>query len=237
MPIIGNLTEFPLPEVLLLVGTRTGCLRLYDVPETDVMELDMAEGHAHALHLGGSSLTEDREIVTQLSVIVGAGEGMFEFCVQPDISIRREQPLPINNLVILMVLYVDEVLVRQSSPASGEPRYQAASPLPEIWIDPNLNLFFQQCRHLLTDGTRSEDIAEFLGMSNDEVRLNLAYLRQLGFVQLLAEAESMREVRIEQEVTQKSNELQLAAEASDLIRRTGKLLKIPLRQATGSQAA
>jgi hypothetical protein len=237
MPILGDLTDFPLPEVLLLVGSRTGCLRLYDVPETDDMELDLAEGHAHALRLGGSSLTEDREIVTQLSVIVGAGAGMFEFRRQPDISVRREQPLPINNLVILMVLYVDEVLVRQSSPQSGEPVYVAFSPLPEIWIDPNLNMFFEQCRNLLAEGARSIDIAQFLGMPNDEVRLNLAYLRQLGFVQLKDEAEPTREVRIEREVAQKSNELQLAAEASDLIRRTGKLLKIPLRQATDSRAA
>ncbi len=231
MPIVGNLTEFPLPEVLLLIGTRTGRLRLYDVPEFAVMELDLSEGHAHALHLGGSYLTEDREIVTELSVIVGTGEGMFEFRPQPVVSVRREQPLPVSHLVMLLVLHVDEVLAKQRALASEQPLYMVQTPLPEIWIDPNLNLFFRQCQPLLTDGARSEDIAAFLGMDNDEVRLNLTYLRQLGFVQLLDGAEPMREVRLEREITHKSNEFQLAAEASDLIRRSGKLLKIPLRQA------
>ena len=34
MPIVGNLSEFPLPEVLILIGLRTGRLRLLDVPES-----------------------------------------------------------------------------------------------------------------------------------------------------------------------------------------------------------
>jgi hypothetical protein len=230
MPISGDLSDFPLPEVLLLIGNRTGRLRLYDVPEFGVMELDLAEGNAHVLHLGGVELTEEREIMTQLSVIIGTGEGMFDFRPRPEVSFRCARPLPISKLVMLMVLYVDEVLARQSALPSEEPVYALQSPIPEMWIDSNLNLFFHQCKHLLAEGTRSVDIADFLGLEVDEVRLNLTYLRQLGFVQLVNGAESMREVRLEREIAHKSSEFQNAAEASDLLVRTGKLLKLSLGQ-------
>ena len=231
MPIIGSLAEFPLPEVLLLIGGRTGRLRLYDVPEFAVMELDLSDGNAHALHLGGSFLTQPFEIVAELSVIVETGEGMFEFSVQPVESVRRDEPLTVNELVMQLVLHVDEKLARQRALLSPEVYYMLASPAPEIWIDPDLNLFYHKSWQLLASGVRPEDLAEFLNLDHDSVRLNLSYLRQLGLVQLLdgKDVVAMQEKKLEQQISQKSNEFQLAAEASDLIRRSGRLLKLPSR--------
>src|SRR5258708_7484219 len=142
MPIIGNLSEFPLPEVLLLIGPRTGRLRLYDVPEFAVMEIDLCEGQAHALHLGGSYLTEPPQIVAELSVIVETGEGMFEFRAQPIESVRHDEPFPINQLVMMLVLHVDEKLARQRALMATDLFYMLEVPAPEIWIDPTLNQFY-----------------------------------------------------------------------------------------------
>jgi hypothetical protein len=230
MAIAGKLTDFPLPEVLLLIGSRTGRLRLFEVPEIDDLELELSEGYAHALNLSGSCLDEDREIITQLSLVVAQGEGQFEFTPETDISYRREHPLPINNLVILMVVYVDEVLNRPSEPVVAEPIYKLEPKYPEIEIDPSLNAFFKKCQPLLMHGARSEDLSALVGMRNEDVRLNLAYLRQLGFIQIVETSETAEEIRLEQSVTQKSAELRFAAEASDLIRRSGKLFKITLGQ-------
>jgi hypothetical protein len=232
VPIVGNLSEFPLPEVLLLIGCRTGRLRLYDVPEFAVMELDLSEGHAHALHLGGSFLTETFEIVSELSVIVETGEGMFEFDSRPVISVRRNEPLPISQLVMLLVLHVDEKLARQRALMAPEIFYMLATPAPEIWIDPELNLFYHKSWHLLGSGVRPEDLAEYLGLDHDLVRLNLSYLRQLGLVQIIDSKDvvAMQEKKLEEEISKKSDEFQLAVEASDLIRRSGRLLKLPSRK-------
>ena len=224
MPIGGHLSEFPLPEVLLLIGSRTGRLRLYNVPEFADMELDLSDGKAHALHLGGSYLIEDREIVTELSVIVGTGEGMFEFKPELVISVQREQPLAISQLVMMLVLHVDEILAKQRTLLSTEPVYFLQTPVPAIWIDPELNVFFHRCKSMLENGARSEEIAENLEMDHDEVRLSLTYLRQLDFVQMFDGSEISRDVRIKREITSKADEFQLAAEASALIRRTGALL-------------
>jgi hypothetical protein len=42
-----------------------------------------------------------------------------------------------------------------------------------------------------------------------------------------SDVEILREMMLEQEISKKSNEFLLAVEASDLIRRSGKLLKLP----------
>lgn len=229
MPLVGNLSEFPLPEVLLLIGSRTGRLRLYDAPEIIPIEMDVSEGQAHGLHIGDSFLTEPPQIVAELSFMVETGEGMFEFSAQPVVSVRREEPLPINELVMLLVLHVDEKLARQRALLAPQLFYMLETPPPELEIDPGLNLFYQQSRQLLAGGVRSEDLAEYLGLGENVVRLNLDNLHQLGFVKLLetSDVETLREMMLEQEISNKSNEFQLAVEASDLIRRSGKLLKIP----------
>jgi hypothetical protein len=203
MPLVGNLSEFPLPEVLLLIGSRTGRLRLYDAPEFIPMEVDLSEGQAHGLHIGEALLTTTAQIVAELSLLVEMGEGMFEFSAEPIVSIQRDEPLSISELVMLLVLHVDEKLAKQNALLAP--------------------------RQLLAGGVRAEDLAEYLGLEETIVRLSLDSLHQLGIVKLLetSDVESLRGMMLEQEIADKSNEFQMAVEASDLIRRTGKLLKLP----------
>jgi hypothetical protein len=229
MPLVGNLTEFPLPEVLLLIGSRTGRLRLYDVPEIIPIEMDLSEGHAHGLHIGDSFLTEQAQIVAELSFMVETGKGLFEFSAQPVVSVKRDLPLPINELVMLLVLHVDEKLAKQNAVLAPQLFYMLETPRPEMDIDPALNLFYQQSRQLLAGGVRAEDLAEYLGLEEAVVGLNLYNLHQLGFVKLIetSDVEELRGMMLQQEISQKSNDYLLAVEASEMIRRSGKLLKLP----------
>jgi hypothetical protein len=229
MSLVGNLSEFPLPEVLLLIGSRTGRLRIFDVPGLSPVEMDLSEGHAHGLHIGDYFLTEPPQIVAELSYMVEMGEGMFEFSAQPIVSVRRDEPLQTCELVMLLVLHVDEKLAKQRALLAPQLFYLLETSPPETWIDPGLDQFYHQSRQLLAGGVRSEDLAEYLGLEQNVVRVNLNNLHQLGFVKLLetSDVAILRETVVEQEISQKSNEFQLAVEASDLIRRTGKLLKLP----------
>jgi len=124
----GNLKQFPLPEVLLFLGPRTGRLRLYDVPKYAMMDLDLSQGQAHSLHLGGIQLTEMNEIVAELSVIVETGDGRFEFLDEQVASVPREQPLLINDLVMAMVVQVDQKLSQKRAALLPEDLYMAQVP-------------------------------------------------------------------------------------------------------------
>ena len=229
MPLTGTLAEFPLPEVLLLIGCRTGRLRLFDAPDFVPMEIDLSEGQAHGLHIGDTLVTVTPHIVAELSLLVESGEGMFEFAAQPIVSVQREDPLPISELVMLLVLHVDEKLAKQNALLAPQLFYMLENPTPEAAINPQLNLFYLQSRQLLSGGVRAEDLAEYLGLEQTLVKLSLDNLHQLGIVKLLetSDVESLRGMMLEQEISEKSSEFQMAVEASDLIRRTGKLLKLP----------
>lgn len=229
MPLVGNLSEFPLPEVLLLIGSRTGRLRVYDLPEFLPMEIDLSEGQAHGLHIGDAFVTETRQIVAELSFMVETGEGMFEFTAEPIVSVQRDEPLPITELVMLLVLHVDEKLAKQQALLAPQQFYLLETTPQQVVINPQLNLFFLQSRQLLAGGVRAEDLAEYLGLEQTMVKSSLDSLHQMGVLKLLetTDVETLRETMLEQEISDKSSEFQMAVEASDLIRRTGKLLKLP----------
>ena len=229
MPLVGHLSEFPLPEVLLLIGSRTGRLRVYDIPDCLPMEIDLSEGNAHGLHINDAFLTETHQIVAELSFMVETGDGKFEFAAQPIVSVAREEPLAISELVMLLVLHVDEKLAKQQALLAPQQFYMLEMPSTDLTINPQLNLFYLQSRQLLAGGVRAEDLAEYLGLDETMVKSSLEDLHQMGVVKLLetTDVETLRQTMLEHEITEKSNEFQMAVEASDLIRRTGKLLKLP----------
>jgi hypothetical protein len=229
MPLVGSLNEFPLPEVLLLIGGRTGRLRLFEAQEFVPMDLGLSESQAHGLRIDDTFLTTPAQIIAELSFVVETGDGKFEFISQPIDAVTREQALPVSELVMQLVLHVDEKLAKRSAVLAPELFYVLVPPPPGVDLEDNLKLFFLQSRQLLASGVRSEDLAEYLGLEDEAVRLHLYNLHQLGFVKLIetTDVEALRESILEQEISDKSNEFLMAAEASHIIRRTGKLLKLP----------
>jgi hypothetical protein len=167
--------------------------------------------------------------VAELSVIIETGTGRFLFQAQPVEEVKREQPFAINDLVMSLVMHVDLKLSKKRGPITAEHLYVLEDPAPEISIEPTLNQFRKQSLKWLAEGVSSEELADQLGLDNDVVQLNLAYLRQLGFVKLVdgAEAETLRQRKIAKDISDKNSEYQFAAEASDLIMRSGKLWKMP----------
>jgi hypothetical protein len=232
MPLLGDLSDFPLPEVLLLIGGRTGRLRIFDAPEFVPMEIDLSEGFAHGLHIATTMLFEPVQIVAELSYAIETGSGRFEFTSQPIISVPRDQPLAINELVMQLVLRVDEKLAKHRAVLAPELFYVLVAPVPISELEDTLKLFFLQSRQLLSGGVRSQDLAEYLGIDDEVARLHLYQLHQLGLVRLIetTDVETLRETMVEQEIAEKREDYQLAAEASDIIRRSGRLLRLPKMQ-------
>jgi hypothetical protein len=221
MPILGNLSEFPLPEVLLLIGSRTGRLRLLDVPEFGIMDIDLSKGEVQAMHMGGRGFIEVGDMIEKLSAVVQAEGGMFEFLLQPVTAVTRLRPLMINQLVMSLVCHVDEQVSRFQETAFHNYWYTLESPQPEIWIEPGLHDFFlTACSHL-SSGIQLEELADHLQLDAKVVHQNLTNLRLLGLVKLI---DGMDTVRIEggnlhEQVSRKSNEFLRASRAVGEIQR------------------
>lgn len=224
MPILGNLSEFPLPEILLLIGQRTGRLRLLDVPEFGIMDIDFSGGEVHALHLGGQTLTESGDLLAKLSAVVQAQGGMFEFRLHPVASVTRHQPLFINQLVMSLVCYVDEQLARQQTVAPSGHQYVLENPLPEIWIEPELNVFFIAAYPYLVDGTYLDDLAKRLSMDVSSIHINLTNLRLLGLIKLVDKGDTVQlaEMEVQEKISRKSNEFLRASRVANEIHKISK---------------
>jgi hypothetical protein len=185
MPIVGNLSEFPLPEVLLLVGQRTGRLRLLDVPAFGVLDLDISEGAVQTMHIGVSIITETQKMLDNLGAIVEAQTGMFEFKLVPISVIAHQPTLTIHDLAMQLVCHVGERAARQLMVPSSEQGYQLVLPQPNIWVEPELNQFFLAAHRLLTAGVNVDELARGLQMEPKLVRKSLTHLRLLGLIKAI----------------------------------------------------
>ncbi len=221
MPILGNLSEFPLPEILLLIGVRTGRLRLLDVPEFGLMDVDVSNGEVQAMHLGGEVFTERDEMIRKLSSVVQVQGGMFEFRMHPVASINREHPLRIDELVMTLVCHVDEQVALQKTLTSPDHRYVLVTPQPEIWVEPELNHFFHLSRQHLILGSSLYDLAKYLELDEQVVHMHLTNLRLLGLLSLvnINDNAQINELRKQGEVSRKSNEFLRVAQATKEIKR------------------
>ena len=221
MPIVGNLSEFPLPEVLLLIGQRTGRLRLLDVPEFGVLDLDVSNGAVQTMHIGSDLVTEARKMVEKLGAIVITQSGMFEFRLVPVSITNQPQALSIHDLAMKLVCHVDEQTRRRQLDASSRQLHRLVVPQPEIWMEPELDRFLETARSLLASGVILEELARKLNMKSDLVNQNLDHLRSLGFIESIdggslagAEAEPGLEIG----VAKKSSAFIRVARLTDRIR-------------------
>ncbi len=229
MPILGNLSEFPLPEVLLLIGVRTGRLRLLDVPEFGIMDVDFSNGEAQAMHMGNKRFTEPEDMIEKLSAVVQAQGGMFEFRLHPVTTVTRERPLMINQLVMSLVCHVDEQVARQRATASADSRYVLVSPQPEIWIEPELHSFFMSACAYLAMGIHLDELSRRMELDATTVHQNLTNLRLLGLIKLIDVNDAIRsdDGTVHEQVSRKSNEfLRAARVVGELQRVSDKLPKI-----------
>jgi hypothetical protein len=220
MPILGNLSEFPLPEVLLLIGARTGRLRLLDVPEFGIMDIDFSNGEVQAMHMGGKTFTVGEDMIAKLSSVVQSQAGMFEFRLHPVTSIAREKALLVNHLVMSLVYHVDEQLLLERKAMSPKHRYALEDSPPEVWIEPELNVFFDQARPHLAVGICVDELSERMGFDVSHTHQNLTNLRLLGLIRLVEASEvpvAPTKIEVEDKVSRMSNDFRRAQRAASEI--------------------
>jgi hypothetical protein len=221
MAILGTLTEFPLPEVMLLLGNRTGILRLYDVPLHGHVEVEVREGRLNVLHIGTRTLSETTQILKELCAIVEQGHGMFEFQAEDAQAPAVEGLMPLKELVMLLIVEVDEAIARRQECLARNVAYSLNTPAPDIWIDKSLDNFLSKSRPYLIPGIGSGPLSERLGLKEDFVRVCLRNLCELGFLkegQIHTGSPAISEGYISQE--------RLVQDISELQKATNKLMEV-----------
>jgi hypothetical protein len=199
MPIVGNLSEFPLPEVLLLIGQRTGRLRLLDIPEFGILDVEVSNGAVQIMRIGSCVLTDTPEMLDKLGIIVQARCGMFEFQMTPVALMVNQHPIGTQDLAMRLVCYVDEQAAQNKLAPISEQRHRLVISQPEIWMEPELDKFFYSAHPLLAVATPLGEMARALKMEPGTVFENLTKLRLLGVIEVVDPARSEADEKLQQE--------------------------------------
>lgn len=190
MPILGNLAEFPLPEVLHFIGGRTGRMKLIDVPGADYLELDTHLGYLIGLLSGGVMVEQKEAVVQKLSVVLQVEHGMFEFSLIEESQLRGQMQLPLQSLAMELAFTVDQ-LNHDSQRLLNPNQSFVLLQDPQIWIDHDLRQFFHYAKDMIHNRASIMEIADLLGMEAALTASHLGKLRMLGFIDLAPDQENI----------------------------------------------
>ncbi len=178
MAIFGDLSDMSTPEVLTILGQRTGKL-LFELPGESHYELHLCEATLRSLQVNGTSQSELPVVFYHLAVLNRAREGRFEFVQTPVGALEYQLNLPRQEL-LARDDGGDEALERTSIP-DKQTRFRL-QPNPNQSAPENLQLFIQQSQDLLVRGSSAEEVAQALGISAMRAQIYFQRLRVLGLL-------------------------------------------------------
>jgi hypothetical protein len=194
--IFGNLTEFPLLEVMGMLEHRCGVLRFGEVGRFETLELHVNMGVLQGLVVNGKIWRDGFDAKTLLLEISGVRHGSFEFQRLPVSSPELHNDLAIN---------INEVLLRSATFDDEWNNYKDQMPDPKtrftlageelVWLEGNLQSFWQKIEPLLEYGISLEDLANRLQMDVRVVQLNFYKLRAVGVVRPARRMQEVSDIR------------------------------------------
>ncbi len=180
MAIFGNLKDMPFPDLVAMLGRRSGVLEVFALP-------NKRQGYLTALHGGRVLWIQERnrpldslEARSAIQDLFRAQEGAFEF--HPGVPPGKGQPLgwPLEQLLFSFTAIEDERRVYASFLPDPKTRFQAAA--LEVWLEEPLYTFWERAKPLLERGASSEEVSQALRLPLEEVRYYLHKLRLVGKV-------------------------------------------------------
>jgi hypothetical protein len=194
--IFGNLTEFPLLEVMGMLEHRCGVLRFQDIGRFSVLELHVNMGVLQGLVVDGRVWRDGFDAKALLLEIANVRHGSFEFQRLPATSPEMHNDLAIN---------INKVLLKSATFDDEWNNYKDQIPDPKtrftlageelVWLEGNLQTFWTKVEPLLEYGISLEDLASRLQMDVRVVQLNFYKLRAIGVVRPARRMQEVADIR------------------------------------------
>lgn len=182
MAIFGSLRDMPFPDLVGMLGRRSGVLEIFGLP-------GHRQGYAIALDGGkvvwvreGTKLLDPLQARSVLQELFRSGEGAFEFTTGTPPPPLEGQPLgwPLERILLTMTTIEDEFAAYRSLLPDPKTRFQAVA--MDVWLEEPLWSFWERARPLLASGASAEELAARLGLRVEEVLYYLHKLRLVGKV-------------------------------------------------------
>lgn len=168
----------PLPDLLPMLGRRSGVLELWNLEGGHNVSLWLETGQVKGVWHTGKSLEPNQARLMVLE-LMNSKHGSFEFMLG---SPKMVCQFPLNWTVekLLMVTFPTAETPAQTQLPDPATKFQAVS--LEVWLDEPLFGFWQKARPLLARGASSQEVARHLGLPLEQVQKSLHRLRLAGRV-------------------------------------------------------
>ena len=180
MAIFGDLANMSTPEVLKLLGTKTGKLHIWPTSQKHY-ELHLHEGAVYALREDGVGVGDKTALQKSLSELFDLRRGKFDFNPEAFALLARE--FSFTRREVLQLLAASEISeTDDKSPVTDRATRFKLSGSAHHELPENIQSFLERAFELLVTGCSAAELADALEMPVPLVQLYLMRLRSLGRV-------------------------------------------------------
>ncbi|APD10441.1 MULTISPECIES: DUF4388 domain-containing protein [Thermus] len=182
MAIFGSLKDMPFPDLVGMLGRRSGVLEVFHLPGRKVGYTIALDGGKVLWVREGTKVLDPVQARSVLQELFRAEEGAFEFAQGTPPPPPNGQALgwPLERILLTTTTVVDELAAYRPHLPDPKTRFQAVA--LEVWLEEPLWSFWERARPLLAQGASAEDLGHRLGLPVEEVAYYLHKLRLAGKV-------------------------------------------------------
>ena len=183
MPVTGDISELPLPELLNMMRHRSGKLSLLQTQQVSEMQLHFTPGYLCGFMVDKHIIKTESQVVDKLVSVTANPIGRFVFTPAHASSLMGSVRIGVDRLALIIVGQVDEISVnKQDLPAPHRIFRLQKTEGPIEFEEQGLSEFFWSAVNLLKCGISAEKLASIERISTEQVQLYLYKLSILGMV-------------------------------------------------------
>lgn len=179
MAIFGSLADLPFPELMGLVGQRTGKLFISNPVTKKRFEWHLHEATICGLMVNQKMMDDVMQVRGCMIELIEDSDSNFEFHKHDFQELQHYFRLGTDQLILSTAAAMDELQEFRRF-FSHEVTYFQISGKMDIWLDEHLASFWERSSVYLERGCNAVILAEKLNLNLDQVQLNLYKLRSVG---------------------------------------------------------
>jgi len=183
MPVQGETSELPLPDIMGMVRYRTGKLLFSSIVSTPDVEVHVTPGYITAMIVDDKLIQDDWRIVDKLVAITAspAGDFTFQSCAPSDL--KHSVRINIDGILLTVVTAIDEILCANARLPNHSQLYQMVPGRDKLVVDDaTLETFLHVARPDLEIGLTAIEFAHRLEISTKQVQFYFLKLIELGMI-------------------------------------------------------
>lgn len=181
MPIFGNFTEIPLPDVVSLIAQSSGKLDIWRYSSQHHYELFLSKGVVSLLRFDDQPLENSIQAKSFLKDLVQANEGEFEF-IRGE-AVDGPHQFRIEELLRTGLAEADEVEVYREHFPDPETVFILTT-APQAWLDEDISEFWNAAKPYFAQGACARELFNNLGLYLDQILLKMYKLRAAGMIEI-----------------------------------------------------